>query len=215
MVNQISRKYITESEIFRFLNAVESLGDLHFYAFCRTIVETGCRISEALALTINHIDVDGSTITIETLKKRKKGVYRSIPISKGLMCLVLNAHNISFGKYVDNVVIWPFSRMTAYRRIVSAMSIAGIQGTQACPKGLRHGFAVRALSAGVPLTLVQRWLGHADLKTTGIYLDLVGAEERSMAERIWLTPSLQKGKKPRNLRVLTPNRPPQSRARLP
>jgi integrase/recombinase XerD len=43
-----------------------------------------------------------------------------------------------------------------------------------CPKGLRHGFGVQAVSAGIPLNLVQRWLGHSQLSTTAIYANAVG-----------------------------------------
>ena len=49
------------------------------------------------------------------------------------------------------------------------------------PKGLRHGFGVAAVSAGSPLNLVQKWLGHAQLTTTAIYADAVGEEEQSIA----------------------------------
>jgi len=75
--------------------------------------------------------------------------------------------------------------MTGYRRVKEAMQRAGITGPQASPKGLRHGFAVAAIGAGVPLNLVQRWLGHADMATTAIYTHAVGDEERKIAQRMW------------------------------
>ena len=66
------------------------------------------------------------------------------------------------------------------------MQAAGIKsGPHATPKGFRHGFGVAAVQAGIPLNLVQRWLGHAQLSTTAIYADALGAEERSIAERMW------------------------------
>lgn len=66
------------------------------------------------------------------------------------------------------------------------MRVAGISGAQASPRGIRHGFGVAAVTAGVPLVLVQRWLGHTKLETTAIYLQMVGPEERQFAERMWL-----------------------------
>ena len=60
--------------------------------------------------------------------------------------------------------------------------MAGISGPQASPKGLRHGFGVAGVQAGIPLNMVQKWLGHAQLSTTAIY---VGAEEQAIAERMW------------------------------
>jgi integrase/recombinase XerD len=38
---------------------------------------------------------------------------------------------------------------------------------------------------GIPLNLVQRWLGHAQLSTTAIYADAVGPEEHAIAAKMW------------------------------
>ena len=65
------------------------------------------------------------------------------------------------------------------------MALAGLDGVQATAKGLRHGFAVGAVNAGVPLTTVQKWLGHADLETTAIYTNAMGKEEYELAKRMW------------------------------
>ena len=73
----------------------------------------------------------------------------------------------------------------AWRRVQEVMRSAGIAGPQASPKGLRHDFGVAAVQADVPLNLVQRWLGHADLATIAIYVDAVGIEERALAAKMW------------------------------
>lgn len=66
---------------------------------------------------------------------------------------------------------------------------AGITGGMACPKGLRHGFAIACVGQGIPLTTIQKWLGHARLETTAIYLDATGDEvfneERELANHLW------------------------------
>jgi integrase len=46
---------------------------------------TGCRISEALALTAKSIDLSGRVIVIESLKKRKTGVHRQVPVPPELL----------------------------------------------------------------------------------------------------------------------------------
>jgi site-specific recombinase XerD len=50
---------------------------------------------------------------------------------------------------------------------------------------LRHGFAVACLTQKIPLPAVQKWLGHARLETTAIYLEVSGDEERELAKRLW------------------------------
>lgn len=51
------------------------------------------------------------------------------------------------------------------------MRTAAISGPAATPKGLRHAFGVAAFQT-VPPHIVQRWLGHASLRTTAIYGDV-------------------------------------------
>ena len=81
--------------------------------------------------------------------------------------------------------LWSWSSVTAWRHVKGVMQAAGLHGVQASPKGLRHGFGVAAVQAGVPLHLVQRWLGHAQLSTTAIYAEAVGQEEQDIAARMW------------------------------
>ena len=76
--------------------------------------------------------------------------------------------------------LWPWSRMSGWRAVHGVMATARLDGPHAASKGLRHGFGVAAVAAGVPLNLVQKWLGHAQLSTTAIYADAVG---RPNAER--------------------------------
>jgi integrase/recombinase XerD len=65
------------------------------------------------------------------------------------------------------------------------MAAANISGMPAMPKGLRHGFGVNAFQSNIPPHLVQRWLGHASMRTTAIYGDVMGSDERAIAARMW------------------------------
>ena len=70
--------------------------------------------------------------------------------------------------------------------VKDVMKQAGITaGLHATPKGLRHGFGLHAIRCGLPLNLVQRWLGHSSMTTTAIYLQAMGQEEREFAARMW------------------------------
>lgn len=176
-----SRKYLTKAEISSFLNHAKSR-DVSVRSFCWIMAVTGCRISEALALTDRHIDFGTSTVIIECLKKRGKRVFRAIPLPKELLAHLrkwLRSGALPAGR------LWPWSRMTGYRRICEVMGAARIFGAHASPKGLRHGFGVNAVQCQVPLNFVQKWLGHADMKTTAIYTSAVGPEERDIAARMW------------------------------
>lgn len=61
------------------------------------------------------------------------------------------------------------SRYTALRRLVRrAGHAAGLKKLR--PHLLRHAFATRLVRDGAPLAVVQRWLGHASIATTQIYV---------------------------------------------
>lgn len=178
---QGQRKYLTSKEVHRFLYQSNSEKE-SVKSFCFIQAMTGCRISEALSLSARSIDFSSGHAIIDTLKKREKKVFRSIPIPEWLLSLL--DEQISSG-VLNTKQLWPWSRMTAYRRICEVMKKSDISGPHACPKGLRHSFAVRAIQSGAPLNLVQRWLGHSDIKTTAIYTNVMGPEERAIAARMW------------------------------
>ena len=56
------------------------------------------------------------------------------------------------------------------------MADAGVEGPQACPKGLRHAYGLAAVAAGVPLPTIAAALGHANLQTTAVYTTAAGLE---------------------------------------
>jgi integrase/recombinase XerD len=175
------RKYLNQSERKAYFQAASSEGDLAERTFCLTLFYTGCRISEGLNLTPQRVDLRGKTVVFETMKRRARGFFRSVPIPESLAKML--------GEIIvpanPSVPVWTYSRTTAFRLVKEGMKRAGVTGAMACPKGLRHGFAVACIAQDIPLTTVQKWLGHARLETTAIYLNATGDEERAFAKRLW------------------------------
>jgi integrase len=170
------RKYLNQAEREAFFYLADQLPSAE-KAFCQVLYFTGCRISEALALKPNNLDLADCVIIIETLKRRRKGVFRAIPVPP---VLLRELKNLS-----GSDRLFDFSRTHAWRIVKSVMGQAGIEGTHATAKGLRHGFGIAHAAHNTPLNLIQKWLGHASSETTKVYLDAVGEEERSFAKRIW------------------------------
>lgn len=171
------RLYLSPAERGRFL-AVARAKPVPIQAFCLTLAYTGCRISEALALSPEHLDAESGVLMIRSLKKRRAGHIRELPIPGELVALLSQLSQ-------SNRRFWPIGRATAWRRIKEVMAEADVVGLQASPKGLRHTFAVHAVLQQVPPGILQKWMGHADIATTAIYTQLCGAEERVVAERMW------------------------------
>lgn len=183
-----ARKYLTAAERAAFLKAAEA-AERQARTLCMTLTHTGCRISEALQLTADRVDLAGGMIVFESLKKRRSGVYRAVPVPPALLDALDLVHGVREAQRGRSggrgVRLWPWSRATAWRRVAAVMAAAGVAGPQASPKGLRHGFGVAAVQAGIPLNMLQKWLGHAQLSTTAIYADAVGEEQQSLAARMW------------------------------
>lgn len=179
------RKYLTPDERARFLDAAWRCERAHLRTLCLTLAWTGCRISEALALTERCIEIDAGFIASTTLKRRSRAVViREIPVSPELVQELVAVHRID-GMHPDRR-LWTLSRSRAWALVKQMMQAAEVAaGIHSTPKGLRHGFGLHAIRSGVPLNLVQKWLGHARMETTAIYLQATGPEEREMAERMW------------------------------
>lgn len=174
------RKYLTPTQRQEFLTAATTAPP-EVFTFCSTLTHSGCRISEALALTGSRVDIPAGVLILESLKKRRKGVFRAVPVPQGFLQRLREVHDLSAG----DERLWGWSRTTAWRRVKETMHAAGIHGLYATPKGVRHGFGINASASEVPLNMTQKWMGHARLETTAIYVNAVGPEERRIAERMW------------------------------
>lgn len=179
------RKYLTAEERDGFLVAADR-APRDVRAFCHTLAWSGCRVSEALALTAERVDMSAGVLAFESLKKRRAGIYRAVPVPPALIMMLDLVFGIRERRGTSlKEPLWAWSRTTAWRRVHEVLMAAGVEGAQASPKGLRHCLGVAAVTNGIPLNMVQRWLGHAQLATTAIYAEAVGDEERAIASRMW------------------------------
>ncbi len=180
-----NRLYLTKAERQAFL-AAAAKAPREERSFCEVLCFTGCRISEALTLTPRQIDLDEKALVFETLKKRREGVFRAVPVPDSLLDTLDLVHGLRERQTRRNERLWSWSRVTAWRKVKSVMEEAGIaDGAHASPKGLRHGFGVHGVTSGVPLNMLSKWMGHSTIETTAIYANALGEEQRQIAERMW------------------------------
>ena len=188
------RLYLNAEERAAFL-AVARRQPARDRTLCETLHFTGCRPSELLEITPARVDLSGGTIAIRSLKKRRdaagraKVVYRSVPVPPDYLDTLDTAHDLRQAQGSRKraaTSIWPIGRVRVWQIVKRIMIEAGIpDAPQRSPKGLRHGFGVNAAVNGIPLHMLQKWLGHAHLSTTAIYADAVGREEQDIAARMW------------------------------
>ena len=183
-----NRKYLNPEEREKFYQATADVPK-DWRMFGLMIYFTGCRLSEALNIKIKDIDFSGGAVTIGTLKQRKSGVYRQVPLSDDFLRSLDNSFDLRIlqkkNSKTRNQFIWGWSRRHGYQVIKKIMDKAELEGVYAMPKGLRHAFAIACLDKGLPLNMVQKWLGHSSIETTAIYANAVGKEERKLAAKLW------------------------------
>jgi integrase/recombinase XerD len=179
------RKYLVPMERKTFLQAALNAGG-QTASFCVVMVFCGTRISEALAVTPERIDDANCAINIRTLKRRAF-VIRAVPVPRKLLNYLDSVHHYRAAQRDPTRAgerLWKFSRTTAWRRIKFVMRRAAHPEFVSKPKSLRHAFGAEA-SMKVALPMVQKWLGHASIRTTAIYTTLMGDEERAVARKTW------------------------------
>ncbi|MEW7008476.1 MULTISPECIES: tyrosine-type recombinase/integrase [unclassified Lentilitoribacter] len=173
-----SRKYLTSNEREAFKQALNCLGPTE-QLFCLTLLYTGCRISEALSLCPSNIHVEEGFIVFRSLKKRGRIVMRCVPAPQDHLAALFDL------TLLENNRLFLWGRTHAWKIIKQAMGQAGITGIKATPRGLRHTYGTRGVMKDIPLDRIQKWLGHKDIQTTFIYTNIIGQQERELAERVW------------------------------
>ena len=116
------RLYLTAEERAAFLTAAkESPRDVR--TFCTVLHDTGCRISEALNLTAGHVDFAGRALIFETLKKRRPGIYRAVPVPADTLDMLDLVHGIKEHQKRQQLDArpWSWHRATGWRRVKAVM----------------------------------------------------------------------------------------------
>lgn len=185
--DQGRRLYLNATEREAFRNAAKKQDDREARTFCHLLLFTGCRISEALETTPERFDWEDQAVMFRTLKKRsKKPSYRAVPLPADYLDELDFIHRLKGrGRADPKASLWIWSRATAWRRVKAVMAAAGVEGIQASPKGLRHGFGVVHAMNKTPINTLQRWMGHSSPNTTAIYMQAVGDEARQLAGAAW------------------------------
>jgi len=134
----------------------------------------GLRIGEAVALEVADLQLDGYHPTIRV--RRGKGAKdRLVPVHPELLAAfrhVIDFGNVRRGRLVETTrsTAWRWLKQ-ALERAVELEAIA--PDRRVATHTLRHSAARHWLASGVPINHVSRWLGHASIQTTLVYLEIL------------------------------------------
>lgn len=135
---------------------------------------TGARISEAVGLDVDDLDLVDGTV----LLRGKGGKERLVPVGRyardAVTAYLTRARPELVGRGAGVPALFlnaqggRLSRQSAWTVLVRTAQRAGIS-RDVSPHTLRHSFATHLLEGGADVRVVQELLGHASVTTTQIY----------------------------------------------
>ena len=171
-------KAISVEEVAALLDGA-SVGDgvlaIRDRALLEVLYGTGARISEAVGLTGDDVDLQSRTVSLTG----KGGKQRRVPLGSYAAravddYLVRARPALADGADVPSTRLFlnarggPLSRQSAWAVLRSAAERAGLRA-DISPHTLRHSFATHLMEGGADVRVVQELLGHASVTTTQIY----------------------------------------------
>jgi integrase/recombinase XerD len=143
-------------------------------ALLELLYGTGARISEAVGLDLDDLDLESSTVRLSG----KGGKQRVVPIGsyaqEAVSGYLVRARPdlVGAGRGTPAVFLnargGRLSRQSAWTVLAKAAERAGVKAAVS-PHTLRHSFATHLLDGGADVRVVQELLGHASVTTTQVY----------------------------------------------
>ena len=145
---------------------------------------SGLRVSEAVNLRLNDVDLDAGILT--TIGKGSK--TRRVPVGSSAVEWLksyLDVRRKNEDIDVDNLFVSPhgrpLTRQAIHGFIVKYAEKCGFQGVS--PHTLRHSFATHLVQNNADIRSVQQMLGHADISTTQIYTHITNKQLKKNYDR--------------------------------
>jgi integrase/recombinase XerD len=156
-------------------NATGDLLVLRDRALLEFLYGTGARISEAVGLDRDDLDLPDGTVTL----RGKGGRTRLVPIGS-YAAVALDAYLVrarpalaATGRGTAATFLnargGRLSRQSAWTILRRAAETAGLDASRISPHTLRHSYATHLLDGGADVRVVQELLGHASVTTTQVY----------------------------------------------
>jgi len=185
--------YLEENEMQALLDSVDlnSRTGVRDNALLLLLYNTGARVSEIVGLKMQDLRLKGTT-QIRLFGKGSK--YRSCPLwdetAEALNAYLKQrtAKNPADHQLFLNANGAPITRF-GIRHIIGKYATAAknqcqsIASKTVTPHTIRHTTAMHLLRSGNDVNMVSYWLGHADINTTHIYVEIYMEMKRQMLQK--------------------------------
>ena len=163
-----------ESLIEAARRAEEPLG-VRDAALVEVLYGTGARISEAVGLAVDDVDLEVRAVRLFGKGRKERVVPLGGPAADAVGAYLVRGRPALAAKgrgtpsLFLNTLGRPLSRQSAWGVLRAAGERAGLGTDHLSPHTLRHSCATHLMAGGADVRVVQELLGHASVTTTQIY----------------------------------------------
>lgn len=185
--------YLEEKEMQAILDSVQinSRTGIRDWALLLLLYNTGARVSEIVELKLCDLRLDGTAqvnlvgkgrkhracpLWSETVAPLRAYLKQRTPKQPGTEHLFLNANGAPITRFGIRHITGKYAHAAKDR-------CPSIKTKTVSPHTIRHTTAMHMLRSGNDVNMVSYWLGHVDINTTHIYLEIDMEMKRKMIEK--------------------------------
>ena len=170
-------KALPLADIERILDAASAPGTalaLRDRALLEMLYASGARISEAVGLDVDDVDLETDSVLLRGKGSKERVVPFGSLAREALQAYLVRGRPALAASGGGNPAMFlnarggRLSRQSAWTVLVRAADRAGVTA-EVSPHTLRHSFATHLLDGGADVRVVQELLGHASVTTTQVY----------------------------------------------
>ncbi len=180
---------LTEAQVTRIVNwkpRHKNFYQRRLHLLTLFLLDTGCRISEALTLHVRDLDLDNLLVMLDGKGRKQRVVPFSFALRRALYRFIADFNrrpdSLLFSTRQDTRV----GRMTALRGVKLLCEQLGFNPPARTLHAFRHTFAVHYLRKGGSVFHLQKVLGHSSLEMTRRYANLMTEDLQAVHERVSL-----------------------------
>ena len=185
--------YLNEKEMQALLDNVDvnSRTGMRDKALLMLLYNTGARVSEIVALDLDDLRLDDSAqirllgkgrkqrscpLWAETVTVLNSYLHQRAPKEPGTQQVFLNANGAPITRFGIRYITRKYGAQSQVKQ-------PDMTAKRVNPHTIRHTSAMHLLRAGNDINMVSYWLGHADINTTHIYVEIDMEMKRKMIAR--------------------------------
>ncbi len=150
------------------------------------LLDTGCRITEALTLRVSEIDIANLLITLDGKGRKQRIVPFSFELRKALFRYISDYNRKPESLLMASQNETLLGRRVMLRDVKRLCKRLGFQPPARTLHAFRHTFAVNYLRRGGSVFHLQKVLGHSTLEMTRRYANLVTADLQAVHQTVSL-----------------------------